>query len=286
MEGRGANPGPDGPGRAGMPGLAGPEGAAGLGAVEAAGGGTRGEGVGRGGRTILRGTGLAGSGSGSGGTTAVRAGSAALLLGSAARRGAGSGSSGTGAAAGALSMILIRERALFWGRKALDSVSRTISCLGACVLPWRMAVTVASSKAACGDLTSTPIDWRRKRTSLLPTPICWASSSTRIFPMNSRLLPGGSPARRLGNFGRALFRGLFGFLFGSRRRLLEGVGGSQDLLSRLLADPRQLGQLRGRLLEQVRQRRDPGLGQPLSRLLADAGDVRHGRLLVTRGLEH
>src|SRR5712692_9142318 len=231
-----------------MPGLGAPAGPAGRGAAEAAGGGMRGGGIGRGGRTILRGTGLAGSGSGSGGTTAVRAGSAALLLGSAVRRGAGSGSSGTGAAGSAvegvvvaLSMILIRERALFWGRKALDSESRTISCLGACVLPCRMAMTVASSRAACGDLTSTPMDWRRKRTSLLPTPICWASSSTRIFPMDSRLLPNGSLARRLGHFGsallplggRALLLGLFGFLLESRRRFLEGVRGGEDLLGRL-----------------------------------------------------
>jgi hypothetical protein len=147
-------------------------------------------GAGRGdGRAIFRGRvgfGGTGSASGSEGTTAVLAGSAGFAFGSAAatgagRTGGGSGSGSVWAGATVFSTILIRESALFCGRNAFDSVSRTISCLGACVLPCRIARTVASSSAACGDLTSTPIDWRRKRTSLLPTPICAASSSTRIF---------------------------------------------------------------------------------------------------------
>src|SRR5207237_6127081 len=98
--------------------------------------------VGRGGRTILRGSGAAGlgaSGSGSDATTAVRVGSACLTGGpfGSGWRDSRMGSSGA-VSAGAepagpatFSMILIRESALFCGRNALDSVSRTISCLGA-----------------------------------------------------------------------------------------------------------------------------------------------------------
>ena len=139
--------------------------------------------------------GLAGSsGSGSDGTTAVRAGSAGFARASAAAGGgvetvAGPGRRTTGSTSGSrragavFSTILMRESALFWGRNAFDSLSRTINCLGAWVFPCRMASTVDSSSAACGDLTSTPIDWSRKRTSLLPIPICSASSSTRIFPI-------------------------------------------------------------------------------------------------------
>jgi hypothetical protein len=149
--------------------------------------------VGLGGRTILRGNegGFAGSddGSGSEGTTAVRVDSVGLAEGEDLR--AGSTSSlgravegvGVGSGAGAFSTILIRESALFWGRKAFVSASRTINCLGAWVLPCRIARTVDSSRAASWLLTSTPIDCSRKRTSLLPMPIWAASSSTRIFPI-------------------------------------------------------------------------------------------------------
>src|SRR6266540_3868690 len=127
-------------------------------------------GSGRGGNTILRGRGFGASGSGSEGTTAVRAGSAGFVLGSAVafvsatgRSLAGcalSGSSSGGVLVGTsgFSTILMRDRALFCGRNALASVSRTMSCLGACVLPWRIARTVASSSAAWGDFTSTPMD--------------------------------------------------------------------------------------------------------------------------------
>jgi hypothetical protein len=113
-------------------------------------------------------------------TTAVRAGSAAAAA--AAREVFGRVSRGSGSAGaapscsspapvGGLSTILMRERALFCGLGARDSVSRTMSCLGACVLPCRIAITVDSSSAAWGDFTSTPIDWSRKSTSLLPIPI-------------------------------------------------------------------------------------------------------------------
>ncbi len=148
-------------------------------------------GAGRGGgRTILRGSGgRTASASGSEGTTAVRAGSIGLARGSGGAGGGGRRTAwGSGSERGmiGLSTILIRESALLCGRNAFDSASRTINCFGAWVFPCRIASTVASSSAACSDFTSTPIDWRRKSTSLLPIPICAASSSTRIFPIGAR----------------------------------------------------------------------------------------------------
>ncbi len=70
----------------------------------------------------------------------------------------GSLGSSDGSVSAGLSTILMRFNALFCGRAVRASASRTRSCLGACVLPWRMASTVDSSRAACADLTSTPID--------------------------------------------------------------------------------------------------------------------------------
>jgi len=82
--------------------------------------------------------------------TAVRAGSAGTAdRGAFSRRGAGGASASTSSdLPGGFSMILMRESALFCGRGARASVSRTMSCFGACVLPWRIANTVDSSSAA------------------------------------------------------------------------------------------------------------------------------------------
>src|SRR5262249_7716136 len=173
-------------------------------------------------------------------------------------------------------------------------------------LPWRMARAVDRPSAACGDLTSTPMDCSRKRTSLLPTPIWAASSSTRIFAMNcvlDSLFSDGRFLRRLflrsvgallagGFFRRRLFLALSGLLGGfagpplGGARLLEFPRGRDDLLGRLLADAFDLGKLRGRLIEEIAERRDAGFDKLLGGLLADARDLGHRHLSLPRGLQH
>src|SRR5512143_3282306 len=164
-----------------------------------------------------------------------------------------------------------------------------------------MASTVASSRAACGDLTSTPIDWRRKMTSFVPTPICAASSSTRIFAIGLRLLPNDRLFCRLGLAARFLaggfrafdnrfaFRFPLGFLVGGSRipdLFLGGPSGLEDLFCRRLADARNLPELRRALLEKLGERADSRRDESLGHLRGDPRHVADGQLLQARSHQH